>query len=666
MSVEVERVKNRIRLTSTRPTPGLSQTVPGASWSKSGKFWSIPLSLEHCLALRDRFGAELHIGPDLWVWAKEERARRAELDALGRSSEVGLRRVPKVAPGLYEAMQTRPYQTVAADFIALGRRVLIGDHPGLGKTLEAIAGVIESGQPGPYLVVAPKTAVESVWAREIPRWWPDATVTTLPDNRPGREKKLAAFAAEAGPNDWLVINPEVARTSVWWVCKSCGSETRRRPGKVELVCGETGHRIRVDHAFPGLFTPQFGAVILDESDRSLVRLKATGTLARVGMELLPVRADGLRVAMSGTPFRSRPHLLWGTLNWLDPERYSAMWSWIQTYWDVQVGGWTGTQHTIGKLRADREERLWDSLTPILLRRTKDEVAPDLPPKQYMGSPLYPGSPDSAVGVWLEMDPKQAKAHRDMTDNSVADLESGEISAIGVLAELTRLKQFADCYGTMVEVEQKYSAADEARLRRTRTKRGLPQPTDEELQTSRYEFRPALPSNKFDWLCNFLDQMGFPEAPQGKVVVASQFTAVLNLFAEELRRGKRGERSPIPSVMLTGEVTGSRRTDVIDAMNRPVGEGAHLMFLNTKAGGVAITLDYADDMVILDETWIPDDQEQLEDRIHRVSRPRPVRYHYLRSVGSVEEGIAAVNSARREDSARVLDGRRGIEILQAIR
>ena len=258
-----------------------------------------------------------------------------------------------------------------------------------------------------------------------------------------------------------------------------------------------------------------------------------------------------------------------------------------------------------------------------------------------------------------MDPRQAKAHQQMVETSVATLETGEVSAIGVLAELTRLKQFADCYGTMVEVERNVRPADEARIRRTATRRGRPQPADEELLTAHYEFRPELPSNKYDYLVQFLEQSGFPDDPQGKVIVVSQFTAVLNLFAASLAK------TGIRSAMLTGEVTGRKRVEVIDSMNRPVGEGHHLLFLNIKAGGVAITLDTADDMVLLDETWVPDDRIQVEDRIHRVSRPRPVRYHHLRSAGSVEEGIALVNAEREGDSSRLLDGRRGVEAARRI-
>lgn len=80
-----------------------------------------------------------------------------------------------------------------------------------------------------------------------------------------------------------------------------------------------------------------------------------------------------------------------------------------------------------------------------------------------------------------------------------------------------------------------------------------------------------------------------------------------------------------------------------------------MLLNTKSGGVALTLDRADELVILDETFIPDDQEQVEDRIHRVSRIHNVIVHYVRSKGTIEETIAKKVQKREELQKQILDG-----------
>ena len=94
----------------------------------------------------------------------------------------------------------------------------------------------------------------------------------------------------------------------------------------------------------------------------------------------------------------------------------------------------------------------------------------------------------------------------------------------------------------------------------------------------------------------------------------------------------------------------------------------MFFLNTFAGGVSLTLDAADDMVILDETWVPDDQEQLEDRIHRISRGEtrsPATYWYVRTRGTIEEHIARTTLGKDTIQKRLMDGRRGVALARQL-
>lgn len=653
--LEISQNGQRIYVTSNEPI-SLKGVVPGANFNKGrsgGAYWSLPLSLAACRILREHFGDRLEIGPGLWEWARAEVARSQKLRRLADSSDAELLRVPEVAPRLAKAMASRTYQRVGARFIAEGRNVLVADQPGLGKTLEALGGVVESGVAGPYLVIAPKTATTSVWAKEIPRWLDGQHVITVPDGRAERDRILNAFAdlaerarqsnlpeiKHALDNTWVVIHPEAARTRVWWRCGECPEETPRRYGKVVLKCDhnpELRRSNRIDHTFPQLFGLEWGAIIVDESDRALLRLSATPTQTRQGMELLRVREDGLRVAMTGTPTRGRPHLMWGQLNWLDEKRTPAFWNWVELFWELESNGYT--DYIIGKLR--REDELWRSLDGFVIRRTKAEVARDMPPKNPMGSYLNPGDETSPYGVWLPMEGEQRKAYDQMMETTVAELpDGGRVEAVGILAKLMRLKQFASTSGTM--------------------EGGV--------------FRPQLPSNKFEFIVQLLDELGYPDSPSTKVVIVSQFTETLELFARELPARLQAlsahPRSPLPDtmtpVLLTGNVSGKKRDAAVESINRPLGEGAHIMFLQTKTGGVAITIDTADVMVFVDETWVPDDQEQAEDRIHRISNPRPVFYYYLRSLGTIDEGIALVNTQRDYANKRLLDGRRGVEYARAV-
>lgn len=624
MPVKIERVKNRIHITAPYRIARLKESVPGANFSdKPVPHWTAPLTMDSCKALREKFGETMEIGPGLRSWAWAERLRTEELAALGKQTDAEVRYVDDRAPALGKALSSRTYQRVAARFIERGRNVLIGDHPGLGKTLEALSGLVESDVTGDVLVLCPKTAIEAVWGPEIDRWLPGTPVVRMPDGRAKREGLLSEFFAVQpvrlpGSLRFVVANVEMVRTKSTWVCKECGSVTPVTARRKELVCGDDPRYgdLNNTHEYPALFDRPWAAVIIDESQNALIRRKGIDTLTRRGMTLLPVAQDGLRIALSGTPYRSRPQYLWGTLNWLEPQKFTSYWNWAATYFEIIDGDYA---KEVGGIRRDKEQDLWRSLDGIVLRRTKAEVASDLPPKQYVGEDHALG-----MGVWLPMEPAQAKAYKEMLETSIAILEGGELNAIGVLAEMTRLKQFANSCGRM----------------------------------QGEDFCPSLPSNKFNYLLQMLEERGITEGqPTAKIVVASQFTETLEMFRGELIAGKHV--NPRELTMITGRVTGKARALALAEFNRPVGEGPHVMFLNTKAGGVAITIDSADEMVILDETWVDDDQEQLEDRIHRVSNPRPVWYHYLRSLGSIEEAIAMKNASDDEVSHRLLDGRRGL-------
>jgi SNF2 family DNA or RNA helicase len=640
MIVEAGIFGKRIALSSPSSLRGLREAVPGAYFSKTEKRWSVPLTMDHCRALRAHFGPSLRILPSLDQWARDQRRSEVELGTIGRSLKgCGFGVVPRRYPAMWKALSNRPYQLSGAFFLSQARSALNADSPGLGKTLTAIAGIVEAKQPGPYLVVAPQTSLDTVWEREIFSRVPDATVYTVGLDRLNRAQRTADLAEALDPawdlsNTWVIINVEMMRTKGFWECAMCDERTKKtnNPRASEILCGHDPAKARniYEHQYPALFTQEWGAIVMDECQRSLIRRTGSPTQTREGAMLLKARGDkegkGMRIALSGTPMRGKPDRLFGTLQWLRPKTYTSYWSWAKMYFKVEGGTGFGGM-TVGGLRPEREADLYKSLDGILLRRTKAEVSPDLPPKQYMGTPLNPTDPESQVAVWLDMSPEQARAYRQMVSTGSAAVEGGTVHALGLLAEMTRLKQFASSAGRMEEEE----------------------------------FRPALPSNKVDWLVQFLTERNIidpDDKPTGKVVVVSQFTAMLRMAAKAIG---------VACVGVTGSVTGARRQAAIDTFNDP-SSGVNVMFLNTTAGGVAITLDVADDMVFFDETHVVDDQEQTEDRINNrrpEERVATRRYWYLKSLGTIDEAIARVNAQQDVSQKALLDGRRGVAYLRAV-
>ena len=651
-------------------------TIPGA-YETVGGYWTVPLSIETLKLLRQKYGSNrLKLDMELRRWARGVQESRNYMADLAASEDAKLENLPRVAPKLARAMRRRRYQRVGVRFVADNSATLVADDPGLGKTLIAMGGILEAEIPGPYLVVAPKTAADSVWRREITRWLPsNHRAVILPEMRYERDYRIRV--TRYTEDTWLIVHPEILLVQSWWECTEPVKIRNRRTKKITtrpcgkrtaegnkqqrtLDCGHIRDRKTkkiLEPSYPKLFDMQWGAIICDESHESLIRRKGVPTQRRRGLDMLQVRPGGTKIAMSGTPFDSKPHQLWGTLNWLEPLIYSAFHRWAELYW--QKGGYTGFD--IGEFRKDREEMLWDSLKSNTIRRTKAEVASDLPPKIHVGTRLEPKDEHSPIGIWLDMNGKQESAYRQMEETSFAELESGRIEAITALAELTRLKQLACAYGDIDQrwVKVKCEKLYHSRHRRSECNMGG---VHKEL---RHFYTPHLPSNKFQWIVDNLEEWGYPRDPLTKVVIVSFYTGILQAMQEGIEKHFRRKPGNELCTAITGRTPPGSRRDVIDRFNRDGLDTPQIMLLNVKAGGTAITIDSADRMIFISETRIPTQQTQAEDRIHRVSNPRHCMYYYLRSLGTVDIGTAIVNQEADRETRRLLDGRRGVDYVQQV-
>lgn len=599
------------------------KTLPSPRWNPEEGRWQFPIHWDTCTGARrvaEQFNADLKIQPALTEWAHGEKSRQATIPDVQSMDLVDLPVVEAEAPTLAKALKARPFQTVGVAFAARNNSCLIADQPGLGKTLQAIGAVVESKVRGPILVVAPKAAAQITWPQELARWVPGDEVVAIGSNLKPAERVAAVEKVRDMEHDrrvWVVLSPNYVRITA----------KTDQYGNYEKV---NGHKVikPVGEGLLGLFDFDWAAVIVDESHDTLAG--ATGnkkkqSAQRLGLGALTIREDGLRIALSGTPFRGKEAYLWGQLNWLRPDLYRSYWAWVKKHFNIEVGRF-GT--TIGKM-VDSEGMYADART-VMIRRTKAEVAKDLPAKAYGGWPLEAGNEHSPVAVWLDMDSKQAKAYQGMVKHAAAEIEGGTLMTNGVLAELTRLKQFAGSYGRL----------------------------------DGDEFIPTLPSNKFDWLLEMLDERGInrdmePNGDVPKVVVVSQFASLINAFAKGL------EDNGIEAHVFTGATSEKQREAIKEDWQNNPNSRQRVMLLSTKAGGVSLTLDAADEMVILDHTWSVSDQQQVEDRIHRLSRMHQVTIWNVFSRNTIEEHIAKANSDKEFSLSSIMDGARGVELLKSV-
>jgi hypothetical protein len=364
--------------------------------------------------------------------------------------------------------------------------------------------------------------------------------------------------------------------------------------------------------YPQLFNTLWDTIVVDESQKLLASTQVVkATLAGWGLKKLK-QSDAphaLRLAVSATPFGKggRAYGMFGTLHWCWPEEFKSFWQWAEATCHVEEKKVSKTQvvKKIGGLKdPEGEAGFFRSLGPRIFRRTLEEV-----------SPAHRG-----MLTWhelaCEMEPAQAKQYKAMSDNGEVATPGGVLSATGTLAEMTRARQLANGEVTMVEGKVKFTGV----------------------------------SGKLEMLMAELESFGTADGDGPKMVITSQFNEFLEVVCARL------EKEGVAYHLLTGATSDKERDHLMATFQA---DGGPLVFvLNSRAGGVAITLDAADVMYQIDEMYPPEANEQLHARIFRRSRVHEVRIVYLRSMGTIDETVKANVMGKLRDQLAILDGRRG--------
>jgi len=442
----------------------------------------------------------------------------------------------------------RPYQQHGLDFLAhvstLGMGAVLADDMGLGKTIQALAWLMHLREKtpgaGPSLVVCPASVVDN-WRREAAQFAPGLRVLLLTSgaNRRARMRDLAS-------HDLVVTNYALLRRD----------------------------------AADWHDTPLFAA-ILDEAQH----IKNPG--AAVAQAAWGLRATH-RLALTGTPLENRALDLWSIMQFANP-------------------GYLGRQRVF----ADRYDRvnspphvrrlLSARLRPVLLRRLKREVAPELPERieELRTCEMLPAQKK----LYLE---HLRQAREDAVAAAAHGVREGE-QRIQVLAALTRLRQIC--------LHPRLAGGHE-----------------------------ELGSGKFDALFELLE----PLLAEGhKVLLFSQFVKALDLVRAEMRA------RDIPHHVLTGSTTD--RPKVVSAFETD--ERACVFLISLRAGGTGLNLTAASYVVLLDPWWNPAVEAQAIDRTHRIGQDRTVIAYRLLMRGTIEEKIWELQQRKGElvDSVLGEDG-----------
>lgn len=631
MYVEAER--NRLKLYMREYDPAanavlkneLRATFRPAS-TRDTAHWTLPLNVRSANAIVRAFGRErVKLHPELRAKLNEKATRERQLSALAVGTGAELSRLPHVLPVLFRALYAGPrgkgltdeelddvwlgeegsYQLNDVAYGALAGSFLNGNKPGLGKTLEYIGIIYEAGiENGKHLIIAPTSSLETVWLDELERWQP-LPVWVARGSAEERNEVINSFMLSDEPG-FLAINPAMVRLIE--TIERCSAHLEKATKVQMRKCDKCVVSRRAP--YPELFNVQWTTVNVDECHKAAMRNPQS--LTYEGLDLL--RAER-RIAQSGTPGGGREVNLFPILHWLNSDEYSSKWAWAAEWLEIteEKVGRTATRRNIGNLRSDRADQFYQAHAPIILRRTKEECLPWLPPKDR-------------IDIWCEMTPKQAKQYQRWAEDAEVKIDGQRLSALSVLDEYTRLKQFA------------FSLCD---------------------ITLDGDILPTVESGVLLSLRDKLDELGiYDEDCDEQVVIFSQFTSVVDLVAGWLTA------DGVPTATITGKVTGNVR-GLRDDKGRKVSKRAHLsrkfqageirvMVLNTAAGGVAINLDRANTVMFLDETWDPDDQEQAEDRVQRGTTLHQVTCLYFRTRGTIQELVRETNITKFNVNHKMLD------------
>ncbi len=528
------------------------KAVPGARYDRQLDCWTLPVSWAAGVGLSAEFGADLEMSAEVRAWAVQEKALLSTLLAMK------VQDYPEAEGPLF------PYQHTGEAWLASCGQALLTDEPGLGKTLQVLKAIEDIGADAfPALVICPQT-VKHNWAAEIGMWLPGTTVQVI-GGTPAQKKKQ--FEAAAG-KQVTVINWQ----SVW---------RHTRLAKYGSVAMTEDERTEKElNAIP------FRTVIADEGHRG-VDPKAKQTR---GWTYLAHQAE-FRYALTGTPVVNKPADLWSILHALRPQDFPEPRSrWIERFCNAGQGmyGWE-----VWGLKESAKAELFSFLDPRMLRRTKAEVLPQLPPKQFQTR-------------WVEMEGKQATVYKALKKEMLAEIGGEILTVSSPLVLVGRLTQAAA--GTPV----------------LETRDIIDQNGDATTVTEVVAL--SNPSCKVAALLDIID-----ERPGEHLVVFAASRKLIELCAEVLASKK------VSHILLTGEVSGEQRQANVETFQ--AGE-AQIALCTIGASSEGITLTRARTAVFLQRAWSNVANLQAQDRIHRIGQSEQVTIIDVVTYDSIESAVHA--------------------------
>lgn len=441
----------------------------------------------------------------------------------------------------------RPYQLEGYHWLTFlwenGLGGVLADDMGLGKTLQTIAAVVRAKEQGrlerPTLVVAPTSVVPN-WAREVARFAPGLRVATVAETSARRRTDLAAHV----------------------------------DGADVVVTSYALFRIEFE-AYDAL---KWSALVLDEAQFVKNHQAKTYQCARR-------LAAPVKVAITGTPLENSLMDLWAMLSIVAPGLFPSPTRFTDVY------------RTPIEREGDAEKlaTLRRRVRPLMRRRTKEQVASDLPPKM-----------EHVLEV--ELNPR----HRTIYDRQ---LQRERQKVLGLIEDMS--KNRFEIFRSLTLLRQ--LSLDPALVDPAHAKVG---------------------SAKVDAL---LESLRDVVDGGHRALVFSQFTGFLRVVRGRL------DAEGVPYVYLDGRTR--NRAARVDEFRSGV---APVFLISLKAGGFGLNLTEADYCFVLDPWWNPAVEAQAVDRTHRIGQDKTVMVYRLVAGDTIEEKVMALKARKQDLFSRVVD------------
>ncbi len=447
----------------------------------------------------------------------------------------------------------RPYQREAVStFLSLRREGLSGilaDEMGLGKTISVLAFLtyLKGAEEGPSnanrppLVVLPASLLYN-WSNEAERFCPTMRIHI-----------------HAGMNRQTRI---------------------QEMEKADVILTTYGTLRNDPHLSDG---PPFSVLVLDEAHT----VKNPDSLTHQALLALPARQ---KIAVTGTPVENRLFDLWGIMNLLLPGLLGSRLQFERRFL---------RENAAGEEQGRRIDLLRNLVAPLVLRRTKEMVLTDLPPKMEMD-------------VWIDPSPEEKAQYARLKRHGRQEILLSEGPRhMAYLTLLLRLRQFA-CHPAILPADLSGG---------------------------------VTAASKFELVCAKIEE-GVSEGH--KILLFSQFTRILDLFEATL------PAMGISSVRLDGSTPLDERKRRVDAFQSDRADSPMVFLASLKAGGVGLTLTQADYVFHYDPWWNPQVESQASDRSHRIGQKRSVFVYRFLVRETVEERVRLLKESKKGLFERLMD------------